>query len=475
MKTLEELLQNPDITQEYYNSLGNAYRRASQWDDAAIAYRKAIELDSNYALAHVNLGILLTAMQKEDDAIIHLKTALTLNPHLTPALNQLGDIYLRRDCYSDALDVFLKCLDKMPENTELNYRLGVVYFKLRDFDRAKMQFEKVLILDYKHPDINQLLANTFLEMGDHEKAMHYYFYQLERDPWFETFYNLGVLFMMKERLKDALNYFNRAIELRPDDLATLLNLGNIYLKKNQIELAMTYYEKANQLNSNDPEIEHILAALKQKTPASAPSKYITHLFDQYAPYYEKHLTEALKYEVPQKIVQTIQLEYPYFSDQRWKIIDLGCGTGLCGALLKPVASKLIGVDLSENMLIVAREKQIYDELIAKDITSALTRFSSMDLVVAADVFTYCGDLELTFKNTANALIQNGIFIFTVEKTVKDDFVLQQNIRYAHSKMYLDSLITAHDFDVICFNNIVLRQQKNEAVEGYLVFLRKKGC
>lgn len=351
------------------------------------------------------------------------------------------------------------------------YHLGVSQFNMRDFDNAKMQFESILLHDYKHPEANQYLGNIFLELQDHEKAMTYYFKQLEYNPLFETYYNLGYLFMAKDRFKDAVSYFEKATELDPSDIATQLNLGSLYLKGDQIEKAILHYQKAATLKPNDPEIQHILSALTgENTSNTAPAAYVTHLFDQYAPYYDKHLTDVLKYDTPQKIIDALKLEYPHLHDEKWHIADLGCGTGLCGPLLKPFANRLVGVDLSQHMLNYAAEKSCYDELIAEDITTALTRFSSLDLIIATDVFTYIGDLDAVFHNAHHALKKEGLFVFTVEKSNQADFILQSTIRYAHSKTYLDALIKKHQFQVVRFENMVLRKQKNEPVEGYLVLL-----
>ncbi|OGT46621.1 MAG: hypothetical protein A3E82_09740 [Gammaproteobacteria bacterium RIFCSPHIGHO2_12_FULL_38_11] len=473
LRQIEKAIAADPCQPVFYNTLGNRLRQLARFDEAMNAYQKALALNENYAEAHTNIGILLTALEKENEAIYHLKKAIIINPDLSPALNQLADIYLRQGKYADARDLFLQSLEKTPENCDINHRLGIAYFKLRDFENAQYQFENVLIVDHKYPEVNQYLANTLLEMGEHEKAMTYYFRQLELNPFFETNYNLGVLFMMKERLNEALMYFDQALLTEPNNLATHLNCGNIFLKKNNIEKAIICYEKANTLKPDDLETQHILFALKQeKTPDCAPKDYVTHLFDQYAPYYDHHLTEALKYDAPQKMFQCVQMENPKLFDMRWKILDLGCGTGLCGALFKPLASELIGIDLSENMLSAASSKNIYDKLIANDIAEALPLFSQVDLICAADVFTYVGDLELTFKLAANTLLPNGLFIFTVEKTNEKNFILQTSIRYAHSKAYLSSVIANHSFEVISFENIQLRKQKNQPVEGYLVLLKK---
>ena len=345
---------------------------------------------------------------------------------------------------------------------------------MRDYENAKSQFEKVLMLDHTHREVNQYLANTLLEFSEHEKAMHYYFRQLEKNPYFETYYNLGVLLMMKERLREALLYFDRATLLEPNDIATLLNRGNIYLKQNELPLAMECYEKANQLKPNDAEITHILSALKQDSVANkAPDDFISHLFDQYAPYYDVHLTDRLEYDVPKKMLSVIQCETPHFSEQKNKIVDIGCGTGLCGAIFKPFAKNLIGIDLSEQMLALAREKSLYDELIQEDIEVALEKFSGVDLIVSGDVFAYIGELETTFKNAFNALVDHGLFIFTVEKTYEPTFILQPSIRYAHSKNYLESLIQRTGFELLRLDNLQLRKQKNAWIEGYLVLTRKR--
>lgn len=507
-EALDKIQQAIDIKPtdaSYYNSLGNIFRRLHQLDQAQKAYQKAIKINANYPIAHnnlgnvffekneyisakksyekaialkenyadayVNLGILLAKTQDDQAAITALQKAISINPDLLSALNQLGDCYLRCEKFEAARDLFSRYLQKNPHNAESQHRLGIAYFSLRHFNQAKEQFEQALSLNHRHEEANQYLANTYLELRDHEKAMHHYFRQLEVNPLFDTYYNLGVLLMMKDRFKDALLYFNSALNINSNDSATHLNCGSIYLKTNQLEKAISSYESALKLNPQDEEIKHILSAIKQHQtpPASAPSSYITHLFDQYAAYYDFHLTQRLEYTVPQKIMDLLQLECSPFSE--WTVVDLGCGTGLFGELIEPFSKKSIGVDLSENMLSIAREKNCYHELICEDIVDALPRFSSVDLISAADVFAYLGDLNPVFSAAKQALAKEGLFVFTVEKTTENDFVLQTSIRYAHSKAYIELLCDIHSFEIVCINNIVLRKQKNEPVEGYLVFLK----
>ena len=452
-----------------HNNIGNVFFDAQEYIAAKKSYEKAIELNENYADAYANLGILLTQTEHEKAAIAALLKAVSLNSEHTTALNQLGDCYLRAQDYQKAGDIFLRVVSINPNNSESQHRLGIAYFYLKEFKKAQEQFEQTLLLNYNHPEANQYLANTYLQLRDHEKALHYYFRQLDKQPLFETYYNLGVLLMMQDHFKDALLYFDQALTMNPDDIATYLNCGSIYLKSNQLEEAIKSYEAALKYNPQDEEIRHILSAIKQQSiSAKAPAAYITHLFDQYAPYYEHHLTARLDYQVPQKIEQVLALDFP--NTQFHTILDLGCGTGVCGAYLKPLCQKLIGVDLSEAMLTLAREKNCYDELICADIMDALNRFNHVDLMIAADVLPYFGDLNPLFSSMKKALAKNGIFIFNVEKTTQKDFILQTSIRYAHRKNYIESLSHQYQFNIIRFDNLVLRKQKNEPVEGYVVVL-----
>ena len=445
LKKIQEALLLQPNNPPYLNSLGNVYRHLNQWDDAIAAFHRIIDINPNYAVAHNNVGNIYFQQQNLKQAQICYEKAVSLDPHYADAKNNLCNVY---------------------------YHVGMTLFDDRNFEWAEVYFKQVIAIDYRFCDVNQCMANTVLELGDHDMALHYYFRQLEKNPLFETYYNLGVLLMMKERLNDALQYFNLCLEKNPKDVSAQLNCGNIYLKKNNIVEAAQFYRRADILKPNDAEIQHILLALEQKTiPASAPQTYITHLFDQYAPYYETHLTKQLKYDVPHKILTALENEYGKLTPNAWTIVDLGCGTGLCGSVFKPYAKKLIGVDLSENMLAVAREKNSYDQLLCEDITQALGAFRDVNLILAADVFTYCGDLSLIFAHAKKALALDGLFVFTVEKTFDHDFVLQTSIRYAHSKAYIEKLSQLNGFSIVRLDNIQLRREKNAELEGYLVGLK----
>ena len=93
--------------------------------------------------------------------------------------------------------------------------------------------------------------------------------------------------------------------------------------------------------------------------------------------------------------------YSSFMNKTLDILDIGCGTGGAGAWLKDYARSIVGVDISDKMVELARKKMLYQELHVQPLDIYLEACTkSFDLVVAADVFSYVGELEETFKQVS---------------------------------------------------------------------------
>lgn len=455
-----------------FNNLGKCYYEQGKLDQAQKKYERALLLKPNHPDANYNYGILLAKLGDHHNAQKALQKTLEHNPGLAPAYSQLGQVYLHLGEYQEAAKHFEQRLALDPDNADVFYDLGIAYLNDQHSEKAIKAFEQALRFNTTHSDCNHYLATAYLHEGDPEKAINYFYRQLEIDALPESIYNIGVMLMHKERNQEACQYLERAAELDPAYLPTFLNLGALYLKRNRIEDAIRNYQAAANLKPDDPEIQHILAAISQEaTPEAAPKEYLQHLFDQYATYYDKHLTECLHYTVPEKIYQTF-FEETGITEPSLNILDLGCGTGLCACYFKPIAKQLIGVDLSEKMIDIARSKKRYDTLAVQDIRDALDQHTEQDLILAADVFTYIGDLDSTFQKVHTALKPGGYFIFSVESSATEPYVLQQSIRYAHSRRYLESLLAEHKFNTLRFDNLTLRQQKKQPVEGYLVLAER---
>lgn len=284
---------------------------------------------------------------------------------------------------------------------------------------------------------------------------------------------------------------------------------------------------AVDLDLNNVVAEHMLAAMTGGENAEdgedgyrgkerASNEFVSALFDDFADTFDEKLG-ALGYQVP-KLVGDAAFDLLNMSGKEVfaAVLDAGCGTGLAGRFLRPLVSgPLVGVDLSQKMLDLAAEctitkgcglkaendavkenleeddderskKPLYDKLVSWDLeTATLTELTSglshnvldgFDLIVAADVFVYLGNLQeilLNFARLSNGSDSKTSFlIFSCErvddaKAAPAGWKLQSSGRYAHSKSYVTKVAENAGFDLIRYDSIVPRMEKGEEVQGHL--------
>ncbi|MCO5732932.1 methyltransferase [Rhizobium sp. SSA_523] len=219
-------------------------------------------------------------------------------------------------------------------------------------------------------------------------------------------------------------------------------------------------------------------------PETPPTAYVEGLFDDYADRFETALMEKLNYSVPEKLFAMVASHAPFDLT-----VDLGCGTGLFGAQVAHCSRRLEGYDLSANMLAKAQEKGIYAVLGQADladpsatlqILSAERGAERADLVSAADVLMYLGNLDVTFALAAELLKPQGLFAFSIEDAREnaqsesaESFVLQPSLRYAHSKSYVLDLLANAGFDLLDFLETDIRMDAGRNVQGILFLARKR--
>jgi predicted TPR repeat methyltransferase len=225
-----------------------------------------------------------------------------------------------------------------------------------------------------------------------------------------------------------------------------------------------------RLNPGASEWRFHLAARGGETPKAPPAEYVASLFDSYAERFDEHLVGELGYRGPEQLLAAVTAAAP---DRKLDIMDLGCGTGLCGAMFRPLAKTLMGCDLSPQMVKAAKNRGCYDEVLVGDIRAALAdRKAQFDLILAADVFIYVGDLAEVFPLAYVALRAGGLFAFTVEAHDGSGYVLRPTRRYAHNLEYLRGLATANGFVEQSAETVVLRTDRGAEVRGWVVVLRK---
>ena len=284
---------------------------------------------------------------------------------------------------------------------------------------------------------------------------------------------------------DAAELMSQALELVPDWAAGWFRLADYQEKSGRKEAAVAALKKVLELNPDDIFGAGLKLALLggAETPEQPSSLYVAQLFDDYADRFDKSLVEKLHYTVPKKLATLIAAQA---GNQRFAhVIDLGCGTGLFGERIRDKADHLEGFDLSANMLAKAEEKGIYDRLAQADLSlppescglfaKGKASENRANLVSAADVLMYLGNLDSVFVIASKLIADDGLFAFSVEDGGDEgDFVLRESLRYAHSERYIRQLCKRFGLDILDIHKTTIRNDGGKPVFGIL-FLTKKSA
>ena len=122
------------------------------------------------------------------------------------------------------------------------------------------------------------------------------------------------------------------------------------------------------------------------------------------------------------------------------------------------------------MLDIAQKKSIYDRLLNADISALPDDIGMVDLIIAADVFSYFGDLTAIFSILIQHLDPGGYLCFSVESNTANpyDYSLQQTMRYTHRRQYIHKTLDHLGYNILDSRNAIIRQQNHKPVEGYLI-------
>lgn len=460
----------PDYAQAH-NNLAAIYARQNNYQQALNHYIKAVHAEPDFSAAHFNLGLLLLQHKQLTEAKIQFKNVIALTPNHVDAYFYLGVLNLEENVLDEATAAFEQVLHYDNEYIQALTNLGVIALKKEQNQLAVDYFSKALALDNDDIDARNNLAGTFMHHDRFENALMHYDVLLKKEPQNpEYLYNSGVAEMALGHLNEATVFFEQLLALNPQHAASLNNMAAIYLKQDMRETARQYLEQALLINPEDVISKHMLSAISGESPGETTPDYAQNLFNNYALYYDQHMQGQLNYAIPQHIGRMLHELSLVHSD---KTLDLGCGTGLTGIVLREISSELTGVDIAEKMLGHAREKQLYDHLVQAELLAFLaTAAEHYDLIVAADVLPYFADLAPLFKAVSAHLNSGAYFIFSIEINTQQPWLLQSSARFSHNPAYIEHLSAEHQLNLVKQQQVPARLQNQVPLEVMLFALQR---
>ncbi len=377
------------------------------------------------------------------DAELHYRRALAALPGRASTLTNLGATLVQLGRPAEALPYLEQAALAAPAELQAWSHRGLALVALRRDDEAMACFEHVATV-----------SGTVTEQAA---------------AWFEHARCLARL----ERPDAALVSCDSAIAAGPDIAAGWALRGSLLKDLGRQREAAAALRRAIELGADTALNRYLLASLEGRdAPPQPPPGYVEGLFDAYAAAFDTHLVQTLHYDAPELLARAIA----GLSRRFTSALDLGCGTGLCGPLLRPYLhprdGRLEGVDLSSAMLGLARERGVYDTLAQGDIIEFMQHTEQrFDLVVAADVFIYIGDLDPVWAAVRRVLQPGGCFCFSAERAADPlPFELRPSSRYAHSEAALRALSRRHGLLVKSLQHAAIRLDQGVPVAGLFFML-----
>ena len=316
------------------------------------------------------------------------------------------------------------------------HAMGVEAFRAGQLQAAAGLIARAIAANAQMPDFHYNLAIVLRAQGKLTEAVASYHRAIALKPDYgDAHNNLGNVWKALGEPDKARACFERALACKPGNADTYYNLGILCGDDGDTAAAARYFQKCLECDPQDGRGVHVLLAHlgKAGAPPHTSPAHILNLYDVRSRFWDNEDT----YFGARLVANALR---EHAGPEKLDILDIGCGTGLAGALVRPLAKRLDGVDLSPAMLEKARAKSVYDGLDQADALSVISqRASSYDAILAAAVLIHFGDLTPIFQAARTCLRSHGLFVFTLFSLAgAEDFAVSANYRLAQSGCFAHS-------------------------------------
>ncbi len=381
--------------------------------------------------------------------------------------------------FLDAEAAYRRVLQDHPGDPDALNFLGMLQCQIGQPAEAEVFLRRSVDAEPSNPHAWLNLGNVLVTLHRDEEARSAFVRATELAPnlamaWF----NLGVCLGRCKQPSEAASALHRALKIEPGHIPAYESLAVVLHRLGNYTEAAEVFREWLAHDPGNPMALHMLAAVSgATTPSRAADGYVRVLFDDFAASFDENLT-SLQYRAPQLLAERLGREAAGHAPL--DILDAGCGTGLCGPLVRPLARTLAGVDLSAGMIEKARARSGYDELVVEELCVFMSsRPGHFDVVISADTLVYFGALEEPLQAARRCLRSGGLLLFTVEQgdpgadsgARERSYRLETHGRYSHTEAYVRAVLAAAGFGGVSIEGGVLRRERGSDVLGLVVLAR----
>lgn len=292
-RLIRTVLQDNAEDAQAIHLLGVIAHQAGKTDTGVDLVRKAVALSPNTAAYCNTLGFFLRIQRKLDDAIEMLEKAIALKPDYAEAQNNLGIALAEAGRREEAIAAYERTLEQRAEFPEVLNNLGNALARSGRLQEALARYEQAIEqrADYAEAWSNKADALVALGKENREQAIECYEKALELNPnWAEVLVKLGGAYHAADKLNEAESAFRKALRLNPNNVrcltaiaATLERLGNLSAAAAHLRHALTVAPEdlaalkalghITLKSGNSVEAKHVLAKAREVAPADPDVLY----------------------------------------------------------------------------------------------------------------------------------------------------------------------------------------------------------
>jgi tetratricopeptide (TPR) repeat protein/tRNA A-37 threonylcarbamoyl transferase component Bud32 len=248
-----------------HGGLGKAYglkydliKNSELLEKARLSCAKAIEISDNLALVHVRLGIIYREAGQYEDAIKEYIKALSDDPVNIGALQELAEVYENLGRLEKAEETYKQAIKLKPSYWRGYSRLGYFYYIYgRNVEAEKTYRRSIELMTENVLDYNNLIAIYYL-LGQNDQAEAMFEKSIAIKPGSDAYSNMGTIYFFQRRYADALAMYEEAIKLGvgEDTHVIWANLADSYrYTPGYSEKAPEAYQHAIKLAKKELEID----------------------------------------------------------------------------------------------------------------------------------------------------------------------------------------------------------------------------
>lgn len=395
----------------------------------------------------------------------HPKSVSNLEEIFQKAIKLHENNELERAC-----KCYQEILAEIPESSLVNYNLGLALYELDRFEQSLACYSTALKEAPNEKDLlyNYGLCCQKLSRRDEAIAAYRKVLTISHDD-IDALYNLGCCYMEDGDIEKAETMYNKVLKIDESHTSAMYNLACLLHESGRLDQAEKRYITLLKLRPDHHSAKHLLASIHGEISSKPPTDYIIDTFNNFSAHYDESLTRKLEYELPD-IARHLFTQLSQKKTAITNTLDLGCGTGLSGIPFADFSSKLVGVDLSPEMVAQAKRKNIYNELYVNEIEEFIDQCGqSFECILALDTFPYFGSLSPLFHKIQKVAQKKCLFCFSIEKGPSYPYTLQKSGRYAHTTEYIQEILHVAGWKVKLVRDINLRKERGEWILGALFF------